>query len=447
MKSTEPEMTTLPLWKRVSWSATLEWVLVAAALFIHAVLMKPRVWSDGRIRYETMLLLVEEGKISGEVYSILQSILAIPFYWAGERFGWGGETSVAHFNLVIVSVSLAAFYTLLAGTISPTILRRTVLIVLSASMFGRHMQSFYGEPFTACAALLGIAALVTNRPVLAGIMMTLGVVNTPAMAVGLALCNFAWALRTRRWVHATWPLVTSVALIMLEFWVRRGSPFVSGYEGDAGRRTILGTTHFPGFSYPFLFGLLGLTISFGKGIVFYAPGLLLHYAGYPSRSPATREFARLSMAFAWGVLLVYARWSSWHGGWFWGPRFLLFACIPASFALAVHLSELHPSLFTRGLLIVALAFSGWVGINGAVFDQNGMTWCLKNNRYEPICWFTPEWSALFRPFLVEKKLNTKHYVLIGHAVAVVCVLSAPRIVPLFRDLWQKGLAALAGRES
>ncbi len=437
----------LPLARRIPWLVWFEWLLVFAAVVIHVGLRHPRVLSDGRVRYNTLLLFVHEGKISKEIYSILQSFLAVPFYYAGERLGVGGEVGVAHFNMVVFPLVLLGFYLLLRRHVPSDILRRTILLLLTASMFGRHLQSFYGEVFTAGMAMLGIAALVTDRLVLAGVFMTLGVINSPVAALGLVFCNGVWALRTRRFVQAAWPIALGIGFVMLEFWWRRGSPFRSGYEGDGlNFRNILPTFGKGGFSYPMLFGMFGLTLSFGKGILFYAPGLLLNYARYPTRDRTTLEFVRLSMAFSWGLLFAYSKWWAWNAGWFWGPRFLLFACVPASFALALHLSGRHESLFVQGLLIVAVAFSVWVGVDGAVFDQNGMGWCMKNHHYEPICWFTMEWSALFRPLYVTKDLDIKDYILMGHALVVAIVLLAPRIPRFCRDLMRAAISTARGKQ-
>jgi len=420
------------------WPAALEWTLIAVGVLLNVVLAQTEISSDGRIRYETLLTLVNDGKISPERYSILQSLLAVPLYYVGNAFG-AGERAVGHFNAVVLALTLAGFYALLFRRISPVILRRTILLLLAASMFGHHLQTFYGEVLTACGALLGIAALVADRPRLAGVFMCLAVVNTPVALVGLALTNGLWGLRSRRWLQAAWPVALSLGLVMFEFWWRRGSPFNSGYDGDAGMSTALPTSGQPGFSFPFLFGVLGLTLSFGKGLFFFAPGLVLHLAGYPTDEPATREFARYGSAFLAGLVLVYAKWWAWYGGWYWGPRFLLFGAVPASFALAAHLSLRDSRLSARAVLLPLLAFSAWVGVNGVVFDQYGMGLCRqKNFRLEALCWYTPEFSALFRPFYSHRPLDTFAQTVIGYAAVVVIALGAPRVWPLLRDLARFG---------
>jgi hypothetical protein len=422
-----------PADRRRARVAGVEWLLVMAGASIHALWKSPEIAHDGMVRYQTLLSLVNDGKISEERYSILQSLLAVPFYYIGNAFG-AGERAVAHFNIVVFLASMAGFYALLSKRVSPVVLRRTLLLLFAASMFGRHIQTFYGETLTACAALLGIAALVAERPLLAASFMCVSVVNTPVAVAGLLATNGLWALRTRRWLQAAAPVVLSVALVILEFWWRRGSPFQSGYQGDVGARSVLPTAGQPGFNFPLAFGLLGLTLSFGKGLLFFAPGLILHLAGYPTRETSLRALARYSLAFVVGLLFAYAKWWSWYGGWFWGPRFMLFAAVPASLAIAAHLTFRDPRLSLRAALLPILAFSAWVGINGMVWDQNGMGLCRQRHyQLEALCWYTPEFSALFRPFYVEKALAPADYLVIAYSVLVVIVLGAGRLMPLVKD--------------
>jgi hypothetical protein len=163
-----------------------------------------------------------------------------------------------------------------------------------------------------------------------------------------------------------------------------------------------------GFSYPFFFGLLSLLFSFGKGIIFFAPGLLL-----PARralgalSVRLRTIHQLWLLFVVGLLLVYASWWAWYGGWFWGPRFLLFAAIPASLALAVWLRKEDASLAMRLAALGVLTLSCWVGLNGAVFsDATLRPICSYNNfAREAYCHYIPEFSVLWHPFVVAGQLG------------------------------------------
>lgn len=62
------------------------------------------------------------------------------------------------------------------------------------------------------------------------------------------------------------------------------------------------------------------------------------------------------------------------------------------------------------MTLLVLCLSVWVGINGAVYgDQALWHTCLDNNAYleTPLCYYTPEFSVLWHPFVVYQPLNHK----------------------------------------
>src|SRR5262249_1260204 len=155
------------------------------------------------------------------------------------------------------------------------------------------------------------------------------------------------------------------------------------------------------FSYPFFFGLLSILLSFGKGLIFFAPGLLLPVGKTLLRIeqrehlPLQRVYI-LWLCFLVGLILVYARWWAWYGGVVWGPRFLLFASIPASFALAIRLHYKDASFATNLFTLAVLALSVWVGIDGTVMHGVAVDipTCAANHYIlEELCHYTPEFST------------------------------------------------------
>jgi len=410
--------------------------MLALGAAAYQLLIGPHeIWGDGAIRFDTMVKLVDKGQVSPARYSILHSILASPLYALGKLFGHGSEFA-SYFNAVLFHLTLMVLYAMMRRHMPAKVLRRTILLLLAASMFGNNVQTFYGEVLTACAALLGFAALAINRPTFAGVAMCIAVVNTPAAGLALVLCNGLWALKTRRWFQAAWPVVVSVMLVVLEFWWRRGSPTRSGYEGDRGFTTFMPYSGRPGFSYPPLLGVLSLLFSFGKGILIYAPGLLLCYVATPARRDSVLSmFGQLGMAFFWGMVLAYAPWWSWYGAFCWGPRFLLVACVPASYALALHLSHFERRhVFVTVLVVCAVVWSAWVGVNGTVIREVEADACTANGfNLEALCWYVPEFSSLIHPLIKPKHLTSwdKAGVLLGAAVAVVLIV--PMLVARARN--------------
>jgi len=416
------------------WLAGLEWALAGAAAAYQVFIAPHDIWGDGSIRYNTLVQLVDMGEVTSVRYSIIHSFLAAPLYMLGKIFGHG-QDFVRYFNVLLFYLTLGVLCRMLRRHLPAPVLRRTILLLLAASMFGHHVQTFYGEVLTACAAILGFTALALNRPTIAGVAMVVSVVNTPGALLGLVLCNGLWALRTRRWFQAAWPIAASVVLIALEFWWRRGSPTRSGYEGDSGITTLMPYSGRPGFSYPLLLGILSLLFSFGKGILFFAPGLLLYHVKIPSKQdPVMSMLGRLGMAFSWGMLLAHAPWWAWNGALCWGPRFLLVACMPASFALAQHVSNLERRHIVTLVTVSAVIWSVWVSVNGTVFREAETAVCAANNfNLEALCWYVPEFSALIYPFIKPKPLSSWDMAGILLGVAVAIVLIVPMLVSRVRD--------------
>jgi hypothetical protein len=432
---------------RRRWLDLAETVL--ALLGVATFLVMPHGFgADGLVRLETTRQLVA-GHISSDRYSIVQSILAVPFYLVGQAFGRPG-TAVLLFNSIVFIASLAAIVVLLRDRVAGAVVRRLVLLLLTASMFGNHAQSFFGEVLTAVTVALGFLCLILERTTVGYALLVLGVVNTPAAVPALFLALCAGARPPHRLWKALWPAALCAGLVMLEFYVRHGDPLRTGYEGDHGIKTMLPYSDLPGFSYPLVLGVLSLLFSFGKGLAFYVPGLWLLFISPVAPIPdVLRSFQRYSSWFVAGLVIVYAKWWSWHGGFFWGPRFLVFACIPASVALAIHLSDERAAAKAKVVTLVILAWSLWVGFDGIVLGQWwGLDICYANQaQLESLCWYVPEFSALFRPFIVPPPLTKRAAVALAYYLAIACVLMAPFTLDLIRigrDRLRRHLGGAAG---
>jgi len=318
------------------------------------------------------------------------------------------------------------------------LLRKFFLILVMASMFPNHLLYYYDEVFTAILVAVGCIAIVVGSRLPGWCAIILGVVNTPATLLGLILLNARHILKQKR-VRYILAIIITVALILLESWIRRGSPFNSGYANDGGTRTIMPYSGRPGFSNPLFFGLISLLFSFGKGILFFAPGLLLPIRKTLHKLREAIHVDLLAIYILWIAfligLLVYACWWSWHGGWFWGPRFLLFASIPASFALAIRLQWHHTSLRVNILTILILCLSIWVGINGAVYgDQSPQYLSACGGLEIPLCYYTPEFNVLWYPFVVHLSLDQGQMLYLLYSLFVGAYLLIPLLLTTQRQL-------------
>jgi hypothetical protein len=414
--------------------ARLEIGLILLGLLALLFLMPHTISSDGQDRFNELTLLLGKGIIPTRKYSMIGPIFAAPLWLLGNPFHVA-YALVSRFNWLLFSTGLLVMYVLLRRRLDPTLLRTFILILIAGSMFPNHLSNFYGETFTAMFVGVGllVAVVVGGRARLGGwFAVALGVANTPATLVGLGLIVVRRVWETRR-LRPVLLIAATGALIGAENWIRRGSPLHGGYEA--------------GFTNPFFFGLLGILFSFGKGLFFYTPGLLLPVR---ARILTLRQGAKaelysvylLWLCFVAGLVLAYAPWWAWDGGWYWGPRFFLLASFPASLALAVRLRN-RTGVSTIGNLatLVVLGLSVWVGINGAVFDQRGLdSLCLGHSAiYGPYCQYVPQYSALWHLFVVFESLDWRNILYILYAVAVFAYLAAP----LLADL---ATAALAFRD-
>ena len=77
------------------------------------------------------------------------------------------------------------------------------------------------------------------------------------------------------------------------------------------------------FSANWLFGLFGLTVGPARRFIWYNPILLLAVPGSVWFWRHRRRLLFLNLALVALYFAVYAKWYMWHGGYSWGPRFLV----------------------------------------------------------------------------------------------------------------------------
>jgi hypothetical protein len=423
------------------WLARLEVALLAAGLAL--LLFSPAsLDGDALVRFEALDDLLARGRVSSTPYSLVGPLASAPLWLLG-RLGGSPAWGCLLYNRLLFIGGLLVLGRLL-GDVAAELRRRFLLLLVLASMFPHHVQYYYSEVFSAVLAAVGLLAVARGRALAGWTGVVLAVVNNPAWAGGLTLAAGCVMVRTRRWRHALVLLVTA-ALVVLESWLRRGHPLMSGYEDNHGFATVLPYSGRPGFSYPLFFGLLSIVLSFGKGLVFFAPGLLLPVPRH-AVAPVVRAAWLLWLAFLAGLVLVYARWWAWYGGWFWGPRFFLFASVPASLALAVHLGAADQRALGWNLLaLAALLLSLWVGLNGLVFGQAGLEVCAADYSLEFLTWYVPEFSALWRPFVAPRlPADLGGWAVLGAALAVYALAVVVLTGPLAALCARQGVRRLAG---
>ena len=418
----------------------LAWALLALGVLLLFFVLPHDIEGDGRLRFEAIQSLLAGGGIPESKYPLIGSIPSIPLFLLGRVVG-SPEWWVSRYNVIVYAAGLVLLYRLVRDRLDGDILLAFVLLLGTTAMIPASLHGFGAEPFTVMATATGLAAWSTRRWRTATVLLALGIANVPPTFVGVAFALGWWAWRVKR-IRALTPLVLGAALWLLENLLRRKSALLTGYEGDHGFRTLLPYSGLPGFSYPIFFGVLSLLVSFGKGLLFFASGLVLAFGRGLEALRSVSEVLVLWFLYLAGLVLVYGSWWAWYGGFTWGPRFLVFASLPASLLLAAQVRRPPRRLLALTLVMAALVLSVWVGIDGQVFGRFAQDPCSANHySLESLCWYVPEFSVLWTPFVFGAHVPWWGFLLIAYAVGV----SAYVALPLFRDsasaLYREGTLA------
>jgi len=207
------------------------------------------------------------------------------------------------------------------------------LIYAFATPAAVYPTQWFSEPLTACALLAAVYAVLRDRtrptvrgPLLAGVALAVAVsVRIESLLFVPPLLLYTLLPRERRLARAAallLPLGAALAALGLYNAARFGSPLETGYS--KGDRYAFRDTHPPHTLASLMEGLYGLLISPGKGLLEYAPPLLLAplgiAAGWARRRP---EILLLSTLFLFDLIAHANVLIRWLGGWSWGPRFLV----------------------------------------------------------------------------------------------------------------------------
>jgi hypothetical protein len=209
----------------------------------------------------------------------------------------------------------------------------TTFLIAAGTPLLPYVATGFTELAVAATVTLGLVAVAAAgkrrpwAPLLAGaaagaatlLRVDSLVLVLPVLAVGVVLAS------PSDW-RSLWGFGLAAAPFLLAAgWynhLRYGAPWRLGYYEDEG------------FIYPFARGLYGLIFSPGRGVVWYAPLVLLAVVGF--RAAWRRNWVLAAVAAAIFLIrpLFYASWA-WDGGWTWGPRFL----VPAMPVLLVGVAE------------------------------------------------------------------------------------------------------------
>jgi hypothetical protein len=419
--------------------------LIIVGLLFASLLLPFQLSGDGFKRYQYLLRLLSTHSLfqPHSWYSLVGPLFSLPLLLVGQKLGHPSQW-VCLYNLLLFSLCLLISFFLLRDYVDCALLRKFFLVLIYGSMFVVHLTFYYGEVFTALC--VGFGVFITFRrftPIAGWVVVILGVVNTPATLLGLGLLVLKRIFDNQR-VRYLLVFIATILGIVLESWLRRGNFFNSEYVDTHSTISIMPYSGRPGFSYPLFFGVLSLLLSFGDGLLFYTPGLLLPIRKTLSQWPQGQKINLYQVYTLWicflvGLIMVYAKWWDWSGALFWGPRFLLFASIPASFALAVRLMRYKEvSLAMNLLTLVVFCLSAWVSIDGAVFQSQVVPISIcTTNRYQllVLCLYTPDYSPLWIPFVFTMRIYRSQAVFGLLSLLVSIYMIIPLFIHLLKQIW------------
>ena len=321
---------------------------VAVAAFLLLFQQGEITVSDGATMYRTDKSIVQHASLTipahygngikgvgGHYYSkygIGLSLLALPPYLLGDAIA----SVVGHTDRVeqaavaslmpVVAALLAAAIFLLAKRLGAS--DRSSVLVGAGAVLGTYAlpygKDFFAEPLTALFVTLSLERTIARRPVAAGVFLGAAGLTRPQsfILVLLVIPVVAWKQGARAGLRSLEPVLAAGAVQGLLNVARFGSPLNFGYGGET-------------FSNNVFSGLSNLLVQPTKSILLFAPAVVLLPPALVLLWRRQRDACILLTANLVIVTVMTATWSSWQGGWSWGPRLLLPGLLPAFAAIAV----------------------------------------------------------------------------------------------------------------
>jgi 4-amino-4-deoxy-L-arabinose transferase-like glycosyltransferase len=367
----------------------------------------------------------------GHLYSrkgIGTTLAALPFYWLAVQTEQVGNVQAAMLTNAVV--------TALTGVLVYLYLRRlkyrSGISLAAALAFGLgtmawpYARYLFSEPLAGLGLLACAYFLLRYRDrsesfgasgvgdqgdgwslLLAGAGLGLALLarlNNAIVApfLGVVLLVPIYRRHKRNWLKWVRPLLlfglpVLAALVVTAWynWLRFGNPLTTGYLPQEA------------FSAPFFQGLYGLTLSPGKGLLWYTPLFFASLAAWPAFFRRHRSEAFLAAAVVVVNILFYAPWYLWWGGHSWGPRFLVtvlpFAALPLVEALEATIRSRLAAVGLAALAVVSVAvqFLG-VAVNFSLYLEEIYA---KLGLYHPATLFDPAYSPLLRQIAYVRPEN------------------------------------------
>lgn len=340
--------------------------------------------SDGQVMYETTRAIALQHTLAippsdlpqtiighdGRTYSKYDPglpLLSAPMVFAADELGKATQSNryalaaiaVQLIPAAAMSIALAALFHIASRLYS---LPRALIVTFVGgicTLAWPYARLYFAEGVLTGCLTLAIAPLCdkisTRNVILSSCAIGLATLTRASVIIYLpALAYLIWQNTPRHRLHLSLlgfgPLLAIVALAFHNY-LRFHDFMTTGYEGESFRLL------------PFD-GIVGLLFSPGKSIFLYSPPLILSLILWP-------KLRRQNPILAWALILIagtaltfYGAWWAWHGGWVWGPRFL----VPLVPLWCLPLGMLPASRSWASLLLVVCVLGVIVQILGTFTD-------------------------------------------------------------------------------
>ena len=270
-------------------------------------------------------------------------LLGVVFAKAAARFGGDSPRIAVALFALLFATPLFAYGLLLFSH-----------VLAAAGLFGAWAAAFLpAEP-----------RRLARREVLAGALLGLAVLSEPPVvvpAVFLVGC-VAWRRGAARPLRILLGAVPFAACLLAYNAICFGGPFEfsSGHEVDPSFRSLAASGVF-GVSLPSLGVLFRLLVDPSKGLFVFAPVLFLGLRALPASARVLGRAAAAALGLLpLSLLLLYAGYPNWHGGFTVGPRYLVpalpFLVFPLVFRGGGRLEALLLGASTGAVALTTLVF-------------------------------------------------------------------------------------------
>ena len=280
------------------------------------------------------------GKYS--IYGVGVSLPAVPLYAVMARMDVSDQTLQAAAAIPFVAAAVLVLYRVLLqlfSRVNATV--GALLFAFGTTMWPVASMAFYQNAGTALFQAVGLWGLFSKSdrgPVIAGLGFGLATMVRPISGIPLVFVGIFYLLKERRSVlrYGLGAALPILVILIQNRWIWGGwltggySHNIAGYHGDIPT------------------ALWGLMFGWWRGLIVYSPFLIAGFVGMVVAVRRRAEFleSRLVLlgAIVVATIVLYARFSTWHGGLNqFGYRYLLDA-VPFLIVLTVYVLDRVPRL-------------------------------------------------------------------------------------------------------